>query len=73
MDDMKNTLIKIQNFFLTLAMFLRHPVRVPDIILEFRNSQEMKKDIEDMNRERIRSLYMDDNIAEDDIEAKKKE
>lgn len=73
MDDMKNTLIKIQNFFLTLAMFLRHPVRVPDIILEFRNSQEMKKDIEDINKERIRSLYMDDKIAEDDIEAKKKE
>lgn len=69
---MKNTLIKIQNFFLTLAMFVRHPVEVPDIVLEYRNSEELKKDIDDINRERIKSLYSD-VPAGADTDVKKKE
>ena len=69
---MKDTLIKIQNFFLTLLMFFRHPVEVPDIVLQYRNQEELKRDIDDINRERIKSLYTE-TIEGTDAEAKKKE
>ena len=68
---MKNALIKIQNFFVTLCMFIRHPVEVPDMVLQYRNHKELKQDIEDINREKIKSLYMDSEEAADS-EAKKK-
>lgn len=68
---MKNTLIKIQNFFVTLCMFIRHPVEVPDMVLQYKNHKELTKDIEDINREKIKSLYVDSSAASDS-ELKKK-
>ncbi len=68
---MKNTLIKIQNFFVTLAMFIRHPVAVPDMVLAYRNHKELTQDIEEINRESIKSLYVDLGEIKD-TEAKKK-
>jgi hypothetical protein len=77
---MKNRLIKLQNFFLTLGSLFRHPVEVPEIVMQYRNSEDLKKDIEDINRERIASLYQPVEaetptpmtLAEE-LEAKKKE
>ena len=54
---MKDKLIRLQNFFLTLGSLLRHPVAVPEIVLQYRNSEDLKRDIEEINRERIASLY----------------
>lgn len=34
---MKDKLIRLQNFFLTLGSLLRHPVAVPEIVLQYRN------------------------------------
>lgn len=56
---MKNKLIKIQNFFLALALLVRHPASVSSIVLEYKNSEELGKDIEEINRERIQSLYLE--------------
>ena len=53
---MKNTLIKIQNFFLALAMVVRHPVKAPELMLARRNEEELAADIETINRERIISV-----------------
>lgn len=68
---MKNTLIKIQNFFVTLAMFIRHPVAVPDMVLAYRNHKELTQDIEEINRESIKSLYVDLGEIKDTEEKKK--
>lgn len=54
---MKERIIKIQDFFLTLFSLLRHPVKVPEIVIQYRNSEDLKTDIEEINRERIASLY----------------
>lgn len=54
---MKERIIKIQNFFLTLFSLFRHPVKVPEMVIQYRNSEDLKQDIEDINRERIASLY----------------
>lgn len=77
---MKERIIKIQNFFLTLGSLLRHPVKVPEMVICYRNSEDLKKDIEDINRERIASLYQPvENLSEterslaEELEAKKKE
>lgn len=73
---MKERLIKIQNFLLTIVTLFRHPVKVPDIVIQYRNSEDLKKDIEEINRARIASLYLPAEKAEnltEDIEAKKKE
>ena len=59
---MKNTLIKIQNFFLALAMVVRHPVKAPELMLARRNEEELAADIETINRERIRTLYGQESI-----------
>lgn len=64
---MKKKLIQIQNFFLTLASLLRHPVEVPDIVLQYRNSEDLKKDIEEINRERIASLYQPADGTEQEL------
>lgn len=68
---MKSTLIKIQNFFLTLGTLIVHPVKTADIILQYRNSEDLKKDIDAINKARIESLYTFDNCK--DLEIKKKE
>ena len=77
---MKEKLIKIQNFFLTLGSLLRHPVKVPEMVICYRNSEDLKKDIEEMNRERIASLYEPADCVQEtgmslaeELEAKKKE
>lgn len=77
---MKERIIKIQNFFLTLFSLFRHPVQVPEMVICYRNSEDLKKDIEEINRERIASLYQpaeevlsaEMSLAEE-LEAKKKE
>ena len=69
---MKNTLIKIQNFFLALAMVVRHPVKAPELMLARRNEEELAADIEAINRERIRTLYGQEQEPADP-ELKKKE
>lgn len=77
---MKEKLIKIQNFFLTLGSLLRHPVKVPEMVICYRNSEDLKKDIEEINRERIASLYEPADCVQEtgmslaeELEAKKKE
>lgn len=77
---MKEKLIKIQNFFLTLGSLLRHPVKVPEMVICYRNSEDLKKDIEEINRERIASLYEPADCVKEtgmslveELEAKKKE
>ncbi len=77
---MKEKLIKIQNFFLTLGSLLRHPVKVPEMVICYRNSEDLKKDIEEINRERIASLYKPADCVQEtgmslaeELEAKKKE
>ena len=79
-DAMKEKLIKIQNFFLTLGSLLRHPVKVPEMVICYRNSEDLKKDIEEINRERIASLYEPADCLQqtgmslaEELEAKKKE
>lgn len=68
---MKNLLIRIQNFFLTLGALIAHPVKTADIVMQYRNSEELKKDIDAINKARIESLYEFDETA--DLESKKKE
>ncbi len=77
---MKDKLIRLQNFFLTLGSLLRHPVAVPEIVLQYRNSEDLKRDIEEINRERIASLYEPAGEAQEasltlaeELAAKKKE
>ncbi len=77
---MKERIIKIQNFFLTLFSLFRHPVKVPEIVICYRNSEDLKTDIEEINRERIASLYQpaEEVQAEgmslsEELETKKKE
>ncbi len=68
---MKTILIHIQNFFLTLGRLIRHPVDTADIVMRYRNSEDLKRDIDAINKERIESLYQ---IGEaPDTESKKKE
>ncbi len=52
-------------------MFIRHPVAVPDMVLAYRNHKELTQDIEEINRESIKSLYVDLGEIKD-TEAKKK-
>ena len=67
---MKTILIHIQNFFLTLGRLIRHPVDTADIVMRYRNSEDLKRDIDAINKERIESLYQ---IGEaPDTESKKK-
>lgn len=68
---MKSLLIKIQNFFLTLGALIAHPVKTADIVMQYKNSEELKKDIDAINKARIESLYEFDETA--DLEPKKKE
>mgnify|MGYP000147537871 CR=1 FL=1 len=77
---MKQRIIKIQNFFMALGILISHPVKVPDIMLEYRNCEELKRDIEEINKERIGFLYQSENIAdiggktlEEELIIKKKE
>lgn len=77
---MKERIIKIQNFFLTLFSLFRHPVKVPEMVIQYRNSEDLKADIEDINRERIASLYQPAEEVQvtgmslaEELEAKKKE
>lgn len=77
---MKERIIKIQNFFLTLFSLFRHPVKVPEMVICYRNSEDLKNDIEEINRERIASLYQPAESVQatgmslaEELEAKKKE
>lgn len=77
---MKERIIKIQNFFLTLFSLFRHPVKVPEMVIQYRNSEDLKADIEEINRERIASLYQPAEEVQatgislaDELETKKKE
>ena len=38
-------------------MVVRHPVKAPELMLARRNEEELAADIETINRERIRTLY----------------
>lgn len=64
---MKERLIMIQNFFIALGKLIRHPVKVPNTMLEYHNCEELKKDIEEINRERIASLYQNEYVENNDI------
>lgn len=68
---MKTILIHIQNFFLTLGRLIRHPVDTADIVMRYRNSEDLKRDIDAINKERIESLYQIKEAP--DTESKKKE
>lgn len=68
---MKTILIRIQNFFLTLGMLIAHPVKTADIVMQYRNSEDLKQDIEAINKERIASLYEFEETQ--DTSSKKKE
>lgn len=77
---MKERIIKIQNFFLTLFSLFRHPVKVPEMVIQYRNSEDLKADIEEINRERIASLYQPAEEVQatgislaEELETKKKE
>lgn len=77
---MKERIIKIQNFFLTLFSLFRHPVKVPEMVIQYRNSEDLKADIEEINRERIASLYQPAEKVQatgislaEELETKKKE
>ena len=79
---MKEKVIKIQNFLLAFCALFRHPVEVPDIVMQYRNSESLKADIEEINRERINSLHQNLDEGRDDavprtlkeeLELKKKE
>ena len=65
---------------MALGILISHPVKVPDIMLEYRNCEELKRDIEEINKERIGFLYQSENIAdiggktlEEELIIKKKE
>lgn len=68
---MKSLLIHVQNFFLTLGALLAHPVKTSDIVMQYKNSEELKQDIDAINRARISSLYELEEA--EDLESKKKE
>ena len=64
---MKERFIMIQNFFMALGTLIRHPVKIPNTMLEYHNCEELKKDIEEINRERIASLYQNECVENSDI------
>lgn len=68
---MKRRLVEIQNFFLTLGILIIHPIKTADIVLQYRNCEDLKKDIDAINKERIESLYSFEKDV--DLDIKKKE
>lgn len=68
---MKTLLINVQNFFMTLGTLLAHPVKTSDIVMQYQNSEELRQDIDAINKARIGSLYEFEEPA--DLDSKKKE
>jgi hypothetical protein len=69
---MRNIFVKIQNFVVAIAMLFRHPVEVSELVIQFINHKELKRDIDDINRKSIKTLY-NSNLKDMDKESKKKE
>lgn len=67
---MKRRLVEIQNFFLTLGILIIHPIKTADIVLQYRNCEDLKKDIDAINKERIESLYSFEKDVDLDIKKK---